>query len=44
LRGQVVSLYSSTIAPIVVDAVLAVADEATSSVDLDYIKIIRKLE
>lgn len=44
LNSKVVSLYSSTIAPIVVDAVLAVADQETYSVDLKDIKIIRKLE
>jgi T-complex protein 1 subunit delta len=44
LNSKVVSLYSSTIAPIVVDAVLAVANREASSVDLNDIKIIRKLD
>lgn len=43
LNSKVVSLYSNVIAPIVVDAVMAVADTDIGSVDLNDIKIIRKL-
>lgn len=38
------SQYSSTIAPLVVDAVLKVADLENNSVDLNDIKIIKKVE
>ena len=44
LNSKVVSLYSDTIAPIVVDAVLAVANKESFSVDLNDIKLIKKLE
>ena len=44
LNSKVVSLYSETIAPIVVDAVLKVADQENNSVDLNDIKLIKKLE
>eukprot|EP00730_Choanoeca_flexa_P004374 TRINITY_DN11675_c0_g1_i3.p1 TRINITY_DN11675_c0_g1~~TRINITY_DN11675_c0_g1_i3.p1 ORF type:complete len:531 (+),score=156.11 TRINITY_DN11675_c0_g1_i3:45-1637(+) len=44
LNSKVVSLYSSTIAPLVVDAVMAVADRESHKVDLNDIKIIRKLD
>lgn len=44
LNSKVVSLYSDTIAPIVVDAVMAVANKEMSSVDLNDIKLIKKLE
>lgn len=43
LNSKVVSLYSNVIAPIVVDAVMTVADTVTGSVDLSDIKIVRKL-
>lgn len=44
LNSKVVSLYSDTIAPIVVNAVLAVADQKAYSVDLNDIKLIKKLD
>jgi T-complex protein 1 subunit delta len=44
LNSKVLSLYSATIAPIVVDAVLGVTNEAHSSVDLNDIKLIQKLD
>jgi T-complex protein 1 subunit delta len=44
LNSKVVSLYSSTIAPIVVEAVMKVADPSTNNVDLRDIKIIKRLE
>eukprot|EP00051_Salpingoeca_urceolata_P003629 m.59231 g.59231 ORF g.59231 m.59231 type:complete len:526 (+) comp12960_c0_seq1:265-1842(+) len=42
LNSKVVSQHSSTIAPLVVDAVLKVADQEHSMVDLNDIRIIKK--
>ncbi|EGD81276.1 chaperonin complex component TCP-1 delta subunit [Salpingoeca rosetta] len=44
LNSKVVSLYADTIAPIVVDAVLKVADQEACTVDLNDIKLIQKLD
>lgn len=44
LNSKVISLYADTIAPIVVDAVLKVADLESNTVDLNDIRLIKKLE
>lgn len=44
LNSKVVSLYADTIAPIVVDAALKVADLESNSVDLNDIRLIKKLD
>lgn len=44
LNSKVVSQYSSTLGPIIVDAILRVTNAAASNVDLRDIKIIKKLE
>eukprot|EP01147_Barroeca_monosierra_P003141 gene3141-5888_t len=44
LNSKVISLYADTIAPIVVDAVLKVADLESNTVDLNDIRLIKKLD
>eukprot|EP00055_Hartaetosiga_balthica_P000374 m.136356 g.136356 ORF g.136356 m.136356 type:complete len:521 (+) comp10636_c0_seq1:54-1616(+) len=44
LNSKVVSLYSDTLAPLVVDAVLKVADQDTFNVDLRDIRMIKKMD
>jgi len=44
LNSKVVSQYSSTLSPIIVDAILRITQSNASNVDLRDIKIIKKLE